>query len=80
LSWRPQPRGGVSRVVLIGQSGELSVADVGIALRIANTCLHHWQPTPAKGTTHMVARLDAGSIVDEIQAEDGRAISVRFER
>jgi hypothetical protein len=28
----------------------------------------------------MVARLDAGSIVNEIDAEDGRQVTVRFER
>jgi hypothetical protein len=28
----------------------------------------------------MVARLDAGSIIDEIEAEDGRQITVRFDR
>lgn len=28
----------------------------------------------------MVARLDAGSIVDDVVAEDGRHVSVRFDR
>jgi hypothetical protein len=28
----------------------------------------------------MVARLEAGRIVDEVEAEDGRIVTVRFER